>query len=742
MLKKKIVSLALSVLFFILTISVAQSADNRFTPLEPTMSVSQIKPGMKAKVKTVLEGTEIYQFDATLLGIVPRKSGPRNLILIRVDDKYILDNGGIAEGMSGSPVYVNGRLVGAIGYAWMFGDPSLGLVTPIEEMVKVFDWPDKIPEFAVSRKVPVRPAGEEPAPEDVTPEDAGSLDILAPYEEWEAAADDVSDDIFVEQEEQKEQEGVPADLEELLKQISGDLSADLGSENEDNTTFMLSADLQMNIARLYDMELKPLAMPLLVDGISARMAERLKQRLGFEVIPLGSSSSSEGVNLKASPRPGAAIGASLAWGDFQTGGIGTLTAIDKNGRFLAFGHPMANKGAVSYAATEASILKIIPSVNSSFKLGYMGSIIGIVTQDRPEAIGGHLSRLAPATSYTIKYHDVDTGKKVTKRFQTVADPFIGPELGVAGMLGIIDDLWARTGEGTAILRYKFSGGQFLNGWTRGNIYLSDTDIVAEMSPEFDGLTKIFALNQFQEIRPFGVELEIEITRDMRVVYIEKLKLVNEKDFYSPGDIIDFEVTLRPWRKRAMVKRMSLRVPDNAVGFCEIAVRGGGIDELAQDSILAGYRTLTNFEDLIKELNAQESNNQLILEIKSDGDLFAPGKKKKTGDDEKADADGEIREGKGKERNAPSIEDFIDDRLKSEIIAERISEGTMKIIDTNYYVDGLLRKMIMVNGNGKNGGAMSADVETLVEEASADIAETVTETSGEEPHAMTRRKSRR
>lgn len=743
--KKKIIgSLVLSVLFFIGTISAAQSAENKFTPLEPTMPVSQVKPGMKAKVKTVLVGTDIHQFDATLLGIVPRKNSPHNLILIRIDDKYVIDSGGIAAGMSGSPVYVNGRLVGAIGYSWDFGDPSLGLVTPIEEMVKAFDWPDRIPEFAAPQKIPSRLAQEEPVSEDVEQKDAGSLDILAPYEEPEAA-DDAGDDIFVEPEEQEDVSAdISADLEMLLKSISDDLSADIGVESGDQTASALPADLQTSIAGLYDAELKPLAVPLLVDGISPRMADRLKQRLGVEVIQLGSSSSSEAVNLKVTPGPGAAIGASLAWGDFQSGGIGTLTALDKDGRFLAFGHPMMNKGSVSYAATEVGILRIIPSMTSSFKLGYMGSIIGIVTQDRPEAIGGRLSRLAPATSYTLKYHDVDTGRKVTKRFQTVADPFVGPELGVTGMLGMIDDLWARTGEGTAILRYKFSGGQILKGWTRGNIYASNYDIVAEMMPEFDGLNKIFALNQFQEIRPLGVELEIEITRDMRVVYIEKLKLVNEKDFYSPGDTIDFEVTLRPWRKQATVKRMSLKVPENSIGFCEIVVRGGGIQEQMQDSILAGYRTLISFDDLIKELDAQESNNQLILEINSDGDLFMPGKRKKSGEGEKDEEDAEVREGRRKEQNAPSIEDFTDDRLKSEIIEERISEGTMKIIDTNYYVDGLLRKMIMVGGKGKSSAGRPDTWDVLSEAAPADteVTEAEEEAIGEDDQVMTLQRPKR
>lgn len=689
-----------------------QPAKNQFVPLEPIMTLSHVRPGMKAQVRTVLEGTTIHQFSATLIGVIPRKTNPKNLIIIRVDDKYVRENGGIAAGMSGSPVYVDGKLVGAIGYGWAFGDTSLGLVTPIEEMIKAMDWPDKIPQSGVSLKVPISPSEEKkPATDtksaDIKAGEVKSDDILSSDTESVGTAEEISDDIFIEVETEKEE--ISFDLEAALESMSRDLALsgdkdegrgiegiELHEDDGQDVSLNFPEELKNSLARLADAELQPLAMPLLVDGISPRMARRLKQRLGVEVIPLGASSGSNAVDLNASLEPGASIGVSLAWGDFQAGGIGTLTALDKNGRFLAFGHEMFGNGAVAYAATEASVVKIIPSIASSFKLGYQGAIVGIVTQDRSEAIGGRLRQLAPANGYTVRFHDVDTDRKVIKRFQTVADPFLGPTLGATGMLGIIDDSWGRVGEGTAILKYKLSGGHLPGGWRRTNVYFSEQDIVGEMTKEFETLSKIFALNQFQEIRPIGVELEIEITRDSRVVYIEKLKIVNEKNTYCPGEDIELEVTLRPWRKQATVKRLAIKVPEDAIGHCEIVVRGGGIEELDQNSVLAGYRAITSLEDLIKELNVEESNNQLVLEIKSDGYLFAPGasksKKGKVADQEQ-------------ESDRPSIEDFFDDRMKSEIIAERIKDQTMLIIDTNYFVEGLLRKHIAIDS--KNGDANSA-----------------------------------
>ena len=282
------------------------------------------------------------------------------------------------------------------------------------------------------------------------------------------------------------------------------------------------------------------------------------------------------------------------------------------------------------------------------------------------------------------------------------------------MLGIIDDLWARRGEGTAILKYRFYGGNLPNGWERRNIFFSDTDLIGSLLTEFDNLSEIFSLNQFQEIRPLGVELDVEVTRDARVVFIEKLEIAEKKDAYAPGDKIELNITLRPWRKRSMVKRIPVIVPQNAVGFCEILVRGGGIMEPEQESLATGLRAISNLDDLLKELSIKETNNQIVAEI--DGPQSIE------------------KDGKGKQ---PSMEDLFDDRLQSEIRAERIKKGAMVIVDTNYYVEGLLRKMIKIKRVGtkseegpteEDEAAMRAQAEALEAEG-GDLEEAPPETEG-------------
>jgi len=107
------------------------------------MSVDEIKPGMVGIAKTVVAGTKLEEFGVEVLGIMKNKGATGDLILIRTSGDVIDRTGGIAQGMSGSPVYINNKLVGAVAYGWSLTDHKVGMVTPIGDMLKLWDMPDK-----------------------------------------------------------------------------------------------------------------------------------------------------------------------------------------------------------------------------------------------------------------------------------------------------------------------------------------------------------------------------------------------------------------------------------------------------------------------------------------------------------------------------------------------------------------------------------------------------------------------
>lgn len=108
-----------------------------------TMPVDEIKPGMKGIAKTVVSGTKIEEFGVEVLGIMKNKGPSGDLILVRTYGDLIDRSGGIAQGMSGSPVYINGKLVGAVAYGWSLTDHKIGMLTPIGDMLKLWDMPDQ-----------------------------------------------------------------------------------------------------------------------------------------------------------------------------------------------------------------------------------------------------------------------------------------------------------------------------------------------------------------------------------------------------------------------------------------------------------------------------------------------------------------------------------------------------------------------------------------------------------------------
>lgn len=120
-------------LFFCSALSSAQAVD--------FMPVNDVETGMEGIAKTVIVGDTISTFDVKVLGVMKDRGPSGHLILAKFSGPVMEQTGGIAHGMSGSPVYINGKLVGAIAYGWGFADGTIGMITPIEDMVKLWNIP-------------------------------------------------------------------------------------------------------------------------------------------------------------------------------------------------------------------------------------------------------------------------------------------------------------------------------------------------------------------------------------------------------------------------------------------------------------------------------------------------------------------------------------------------------------------------------------------------------------------------
>jgi len=577
-----------------------------FRPSVPVFPLSELRPGMRGEARTVLKGNRVVSFPVRILDVVRGPGSPRNLILLRAEGPLIREIGGIASGMSGSPVFVRGKLVGAIGYGWDFADHNLGMAVPIGEMGRVFLRPGSlIPRDLREGGPPVS-------------SDAGGREVLPDQPE-------PSSNVREEPDPEAPREPDSADQE-----ISGDAAA----------------------------------TPLLVSGLSARGAEELERALGQRVrAGLGGGSGMSG-RRGGRPIPGSSVGVLLAWGDVEIGAIGTLTATDVSGRFVAFGHPLLKRGVVALPLTEARIHAVVPSLEAPFKLGSFGAPLGTVQRDRPEGIGGRLGVLPPFVEVRLGLTDVEGRTRGSRSFRVASDLFLLGKVLPPATLGVLDDLWGRTGPGTAKVTLQFFRGD-RPFWSRTNTFFSEKDVMSDAVKEFGELTALFAQNQFRDLSPLSVRVDVEATATPRILYIEEID-VDEDRVYAPGDVVKVVLRIRPWREEPRTRTVTLRIPKDAEGPLELLVRGGGIEEPGQDAIEAGSRAIADFDTLLRELGAKEANQELIVELRG-----APDKEE---------------EGKGAE--AP-------DRLAGELREERIREGSMRVFQTNWYVDGLLRKVLDV-----------------------------------------------
>lgn len=114
------------------------------------MPVDKITPGMKGIGYTVVENSTIENFYVDIIKVIKGENGLKNMIIGKFYGNPIKKSGGISEGMSGSPIYVNGKIIGALSFVVDNENKNIGAITPITEMIEV----DKKPGFEITRIPP------------------------------------------------------------------------------------------------------------------------------------------------------------------------------------------------------------------------------------------------------------------------------------------------------------------------------------------------------------------------------------------------------------------------------------------------------------------------------------------------------------------------------------------------------------------------------------------------------------
>ena len=325
--------------------------------------LDQVRPGQKGYGKTVFQGNRVERFEVEILGVLEKFEPRRNLILVRVSGGQ-LERTGVFAGMSGSPVYIEEKLVGAVAYSFPFAKEPVAGVTPIQETVDVFKETHRL-------RAPPIPEGPR-------------TDIL---------------------------------LESARLKLPDYLPPSAPLEFE--------AELP-GLARVSPFRLIRIATPVNTSGISAPAVEQFREtfrRLGLAPVQ-GAGGGRTGDYSPAPLEPGSSISVELARGDVSLSASGTVTHISGN-KIYAFGHPFLNLGYTDMPLNQAAVVTIIPQLNTSHKVSAATRMVGAVKQDRATGIMGVSGSEARMIPVHLK---VRTSRNEDREYvyETIRNSFLTP----------------------------------------------------------------------------------------------------------------------------------------------------------------------------------------------------------------------------------------------------------------------------------------------------------------------------
>jgi hypothetical protein len=345
------------------------TADARFIGLD------EIKPGMKGVAYSVFKGTVPEEFGVEVLGILPGFPNPRQSAIIIKLSGANAERTGVFAGMSGSPVYFDGRLAGAIAFSYPFSKEPIGGVTPIKQMIDIFA------------------QGSNSA-------DAGRRHEPRTYSFAELASTEWKPNLP-----KPVVTGMP-----MLANVSA------GSP----------------LIPYMGQQIMPIATPVVFGGISqetlALFAPQLMANGLMPVAAAGGEMKLGGLGPITADtlKPGASVTAALVRGDYTLAASGTVTYRDGD-RIYAFGHPFLSLGAANMPLAESSVVTVVPNANNSFKLAVPGQMVGSITQDRATGIYGELGQAPRMVPVTVHLHTT-RNQEQTYNYEVMEDPFLTPLL--------------------------------------------------------------------------------------------------------------------------------------------------------------------------------------------------------------------------------------------------------------------------------------------------------------------------
>ena len=464
------------------------------------IDVSEIKPGMHGYGLTVFKGTAIERFEVEVLSIAKNFQPKRDAILIMCDDERFTVAKGV-QGVSGSPVFFDDRLAGAMAFGWAFGEEPLYGVTLIRQMLAV------------------QTTGQRHKSEQQ--EDTARSSLVLDRGTYE--------DLMGEALLNPEQLQTIARRSGLARRSWSDAAG--------------------------PMRLLPVTIP--VGGLQRSALEALETKLGPLAFETGLAGSGVGA-LITGARPklerGSALTIPLMAGDVNGAVLGTVTEVVGD-QVYGFGHSWNGNGGSQWPMGTGWIHTFVNRKSISFKLGQMVDVVGTIWADETAAVYGQVGDLPNMIPVDVKVRWDYLDQQETFH-SDIAD-----DQGISAILGTLVTINSAAYRGEMplehTLRYETTV-EFdkVDTIAYANIS-SGMDVSDLLSDTLEPLLLVM-MNPWEKVRLKRLEVSVTIENRDRLYVVKSAEL--GKRLYQPGETVVAEATLEPLREAAVRNSVSLTLP--------------------------------------------------------------------------------------------------------------------------------------------------------------------------------------
>ncbi len=501
-----------------------------------TIPVDEIRRGMVGYGLTVFEGEVPARFDVEVIDVLHNFRPGQDIVLVRTRHP-ILDHAATVAGMSGSPIYLDGRLAGAYAYGWPFGKDPIAGVTPIANMLA---------EMRRARRPDAFPLASPLAR-------FGSASTRSAGSSWARLA------------------GLPPHRGETATDALTPLRA-LAERRSAQPGWSAHPDARA-------LRLEPAATPLMLGGFGDRAIAALTEELApFGLLPLQAGGGAR-TPAPGSPAPrfvdGGAIGVQLVRGDLSATGVGTVTHVAGR-ELVAFGHPMMNAGETGLPTATARVLHILASEQRSFKLAEAVAPLGALVNDRQAAIVVDSGVTAATVPVTLRVHGVEGLPRETWHFEVAAHRVLTPVLLLSALTSALE---ATVSDETDVVfearsRVAIEGRPGViehEDRRHGSAGLASARALGRLRL-FETLEAVYG-NPFEQARIRSVELDVTVRFGRELTHI--VDAVLPDDEVDPGERVDLVVTLRAHGRPDEQRTIPVDIPRDAAGTeLEFAVQPG------------------------------------------------------------------------------------------------------------------------------------------------------------------------